>query len=111
MEDGMSLPRINQCLEISALMDDMPNLSVRAINSLLDRVGFEVEVPAPILETFQDAIANRYRGRRIFPMQWFLHRIDEVFGGDILEAYHMAIEDPDEFGRMITSRPEDLLRR
>lgn len=102
MEDGMTLKRTEECLQIRQMM---PNFTMRLINRYLDEFNFQVTPMEEVLELFEEAAA-RIGGR--FPLHRIFHAVEEVFGGDFHMAYSRAVEDIDGFVRDITSKGRRL---
>ena len=53
-----------------------------------------------VLDTFADVWSGWFN-RAKFPLHAFLHRTMDIFDENILEAYHMAIDDPESFALLI----------
>lgn len=91
MEDGMTLKRAEQCLEIRQAM---PNFTMRLINRYLEAFNFQVTPMEEVLDLFEE-VANRIGGK--YPLHRVFHTVEEIFDGDFHKAYSMAIEDIDSF--------------
>lgn len=96
-ESGMSIERIQECL---VFRDDcgFEAPSVACLNRYLNSIHFAAESADAILDTFRD-IWEAYA--KTYPLQWFWYRIDEAFGGDIIRAYHLAVDDPRAFTNVL----------
>lgn len=106
----LPISRIKVCLAIRNEYG-IAHMSVALLARYLNHLGFrdhdplEVEeVPESVLEvlsTFMD-LANRIPGR--FPIHRMWHRIEEVFGSNVQEAYHMAIANESIFIDLIQGK-------
>jgi len=107
---GISMPRLRLCLGIRDEYG-MYQMSVILISRYLAQMGFSEHTPTEveeipesvvaILELFME-IAERIGGD--FPVHRVYHRVEEEFGNNVLEAYHMAVEDERLFIQLILGK-------
>lgn len=105
MEDGLTLNRVQQCLDISR---SMPNFTIRLVNRYLEELNLQITDPAEIMSVFEEVChhleATYKTKRKHYPAHQIWHAIDEVFEGDIHQAYQLAVEDMDQFVRTISTK-------
>jgi hypothetical protein len=102
-ENGMSLDRIETCLEIR---ETCPGGTVKLINKYINKIDMVMtESVIGVFETLVEA-ANKFPG--IFNQHFLLHRIEELMDGDIMTAYQIAIDDPEGLIKML-KRKRDIL--
>lgn len=103
MDEGMSVARIEECLEVREATEIS---SVILIDKFLGSFNFKSQLPIDMLDAFNDIVKGFDMKS---PWHYLMHRIDEIFDGDVLEAYRMCLEDPEQFA-LIMKRKGDYLQ-
>lgn len=97
MNDGLSLERIEACFALQRDID----ISVPTANYFISELNFQMENPAEVIDTMLEAL-----GEHFMSPNRLAHMIRERFNGDVHRAYHMAIDDPEAYLRVLQGRIE-----
>jgi hypothetical protein len=91
-EEHRSVDRIMEVMAVREQYQDQ--MSIRLSGSLVESIDFHVESNDEIFSAFEQVAAQH---QSMFPWHIIEHVIEIHFGGDILLAYHYALDDPTEF--------------
>jgi len=100
VESGLTLQKVELCLHIRATYG-IEKATVPLIAFFVEGAAFQIEENAEALFEAFEEVSAEFGGE--FPMHRLKRKIEEIYGGDVLHAYHEAIEDPRGFARKIAN--------
>ncbi|MEK7099765.1 MAG: hypothetical protein AAB883_01325 [Patescibacteria group bacterium] len=113
MKDGISLERVNMCLEI--YVDEFTNkgrASVYLLNCYADAFGFSMDgkgycdafrtALVSFQSFFEESLANKVKAQ--LPLYWLYHAIQNKMGGEFHKALCLVNEDPSQMVEVLMSR-------